>query len=84
MERSVYQEHNGRDPIPNYSEEHYTQPDPIEDHIYSELNTIQPERPRGATQYASISDHQYTELNTMNKQGKKPMYVPQPTTLIPS
>lgn len=64
MNRSVYHNHNGRGPIPNNSEDHYTESGPPEDHLYTELNTIS----RVIGQFAPTSDNQYTELHTTSRQ----------------
>lgn len=64
MNRSVYHNHNGRGPIPNNSEDHYTESGPPEGHLYTELNTIS----RVIGQFAPTSDNQYTELHTTSRQ----------------
>lgn len=76
MKTSVYQEHNDGNSIPNCREQHCTEPNSTEDHIYSEPNAIQTERQRGTAQYASISDHQYIGLNMINQQGEKKQACP--------
>lgn len=60
MNKRVYQNHNGRGPISNNNEDHYTEPDPTEDHLYAELNSIS----TVTGQFAFIPDNQYTELHT--------------------
>lgn len=68
MKKCVYQEHNGRGPIPSNREEHHTEPGPNEDHLYTELHTEQAGISRETGQFASTSDNQYTELHTINRQ----------------
>lgn len=68
MNRSVYQNRNGSDPIPNNSEDHYTEPDLTEDHQYIELDLVQADISTVTGQFASTPDDQYTELHTMNRQ----------------
>lgn len=68
MNRSVYQNRNGSDPIPNYSEDHYTEPDLTEDHQYIELDLVQADISTVTGQFASTSDNQYTKLHTLNRQ----------------
>lgn len=69
MKRSVCQEHNGSDPIKNNSEEHYTEPGPKEDQLYTELNTYAElhttNRQLETDQACRTKDHQYTALNTI-------------------
>lgn len=66
MNRSAYQEH--RAPIPNKSEDHYTELDLTEDHQYIELDSVQADISMVTGQFASTSENQYTELHTMNRQ----------------
>lgn len=68
MNRSVYQNRNGSDPIPNNSEDHYTEPDLTEDHQYIELDLVQADISTVTGQFASTSDNQYTKLHTLNRQ----------------
>eukprot|EP00105_Crassostrea_gigas_P032838 XP_011455992.2 PREDICTED: uncharacterized protein LOC105348322 [Crassostrea gigas] len=64
MNERVYQNHNGRGSISNKREDHYTEPGPTEDHLYTELNSIS----TVTGQFANTPDNQYTELHTINRQ----------------
>uniref|UniRef100_A0A8W8KLM2 Ig-like domain-containing protein n=1 Tax=Magallana gigas TaxID=29159 RepID=A0A8W8KLM2_MAGGI len=64
MNERVYQNHNGKGRISNKSEDHYTEPGPTEDHLYTELNSIS----TVIGQFAYNPDNQYTELHTINRQ----------------
>lgn len=66
MNRSVYEEH--RAPIPNKSEDHYTELDLTEAHQYIELDSVQADILTVTGQFASKSDNQYTEPHTINQQ----------------
>lgn len=66
MNRSVYEEH--RAPIPNKSEDHYTELDLTEAHQYIELDSVQADISNVTGQFASKSDNQYTEPHTINRQ----------------
>lgn len=66
VNRSVYEEH--RAPIPNKSEDHYTELDLTEAHQYIELDSVQADISTVTGQFASKSDNQYTEPHTINQQ----------------
>ncbi|XP_065930778.1 collagen alpha-6(VI) chain-like isoform X12 [Magallana gigas] len=66
VNRSVYEEH--RAPIPNKSEDHYTELDLTEAHQYIELDSVQADISTVTGQFASKSDNQYTEPHTIKQQ----------------